>query len=42
MTVEGILFIGEYEYDGEVYDDPQISVTKITPVEEVEGYVYPY
>jgi putative membrane protein len=42
VTVEGTLFIGEYEYNGQVYDDPQISVTKITPAEEVEGYVYPY
>jgi putative membrane protein len=42
VTVEGTLFIGEYEYGGQVYDDPQISVTMITPAEEVEGYVYPY
>jgi putative membrane protein len=42
VTVEGTLFIGEYEYDGQIYDDPQISVTKVTPAEEVEGYVYPY
>lgn len=42
VTVEGTLFIGKYEYGGMVYDDPQISVTKITPAKEVVGYVYPY
>ncbi len=42
VTVEGTIFIGQYEYDGEKYDDPQISVTKITPAEEVEGYIYPF
>jgi len=42
VTVEGTLFIGQYEYDGVKYDDPQLTVTKITPAEEVEGYVYPY
>jgi putative membrane protein len=41
VTVEGTLFVGKYEYDGQVYDDPQLSVTKIIPAEEVEGYVYP-
>jgi putative membrane protein len=38
VTVEGVIHKGQYE--GE--DEPQISVTKITPAEEVEGYVYPY
>ena len=43
VTVEGTLYIGKYQYDdGEECDDPQISVTKITPAEKVEGYVYPY
>jgi putative membrane protein len=42
VTVEGTLFIGQYEYDGQKYDDPEIMVTKITPAEPVEGYVYPY
>jgi putative membrane protein len=42
VTVEGTLFIGQYEYDGIKYDEPQITVTKITPAEAVEGYVYPY
>ena len=38
VTVEGVIHKGQYE--GE--DEPQISVTKIAPAEEVEGYVYPY
>ncbi|HBC93949.1 MAG TPA: TIGR03943 family protein, partial [Pelotomaculum sp.] len=42
VTVEGTLYIGEYEYGGVKYDDPQVAVTKITPAEAVEGYVYPY
>jgi putative membrane protein len=42
VTVEGALFIGQYEYDGEKYEEPQINVTKITPAEAVEGYIYPY
>lgn len=42
VTVEGTLFIGQYEYGGQKYDDPQIKVIKITPAEEVEGYIYPY
>ncbi len=41
VTVEGTLFIGQYEYKGVKYDDPQISVTKITSAEAVKGYVYP-
>lgn len=42
VTVEGTLFIGQYEYDGQVYKDPELTVTKITPAKKVEGYVYPY
>ncbi|HHV08751.1 MAG TPA: TIGR03943 family protein [Clostridiales bacterium] len=42
VTIEGTIFIGQYEYDGEKYDDPQISVAKITPTKEVEGYIYPF
>lgn len=37
VTVEGTIFIGEYMGEAE----PQISVKKISPAEEVEGYVYP-
>ncbi len=37
VTVEGTIYQGEYEGQPE----PQISVTKISPAEEVEGYVYP-
>jgi putative membrane protein len=42
VTVEGTLHKGQYEYNGEKYDEPQISVKKITPAKEVDGYVYPY
>ena len=42
VTVEGTFFIGKLEYDGVEYDDPQLTVTKITPAEAVEGYVYLY
>nr|WP_312579241.1 TIGR03943 family protein [Sedimentibacter sp.] len=42
VTVEGTIHIGKYEYDGVEYDEPQVFVTKITPADEVEGYVYPY
>ena len=43
VTVEGTLYLGKYKYDdGEEYDDPQITVTKITPASKAEGYVYPY
>lgn len=42
VTVEGTLFIGQYEYNGQKFDEPRLAVTKITPAEEVEGYVYPY
>ncbi|MEG6520715.1 TIGR03943 family putative permease subunit [Desulfotomaculum sp. 1211_IL3151] len=42
VMVEGTIFIGQYDYDGRKYNDPQIRVTKITPAEAVEGYVYLY
>lgn len=42
VTVEGTLFVGTYEYDGQQYEDPEIDVTKVTPAQAVEGYVYPY
>ncbi|MDR0406306.1 MAG: TIGR03943 family protein [Clostridiales bacterium] len=41
VTVEGTLFVGQYEFEGTTYADPQISVAKITPAEAVEGYIYP-
>ncbi|MFT4104706.1 MAG: TIGR03943 family protein [Lacrimispora sp.] len=42
VTVEGTIFIAEYEYEGQKYSDPQIRAEKITPAQEVEGYVYSY
>lgn len=42
VTVEGTLSLGQHEYDGILSDEPQIKVTKITPAEAVEGYIYPY
>ncbi|ROR23955.1 putative membrane protein [Mobilisporobacter senegalensis] len=42
VKVEGTLHIVKCQYNDIEYDDPQIFVTKITPAEEVEGYVYPY
>ena len=42
ITVKGTIFIGEYELDGEKYDDPQISIKEFTPAEKVDGYVYLY
>lgn len=42
VTVEGMLFIGVYENDGQKYGEPQLNVTEITPAESVDGYVYPY
>lgn len=38
ITVEGVLHKGQY--NGQ--DEPQVTVTKITPAEEVKGYVFPY
>ncbi len=42
ITVEGTLTLNYDDYDGHKYADPIIMVTKITPAEKVEGYVYPY
>ncbi|MDW2798023.1 TIGR03943 family protein [Clostridium boliviensis] len=42
ITVEGTLNLNYDDYDGHKYADPLIMVTKITPAEKVEGYVYPY
>ena len=42
ITVEGTLFIGQTEYEGVKYDEPQITAIKITPAEAVSGYIYPY
>ncbi len=38
ITVEGEIIRGQYEGQAE----PQISVTSITPAQEVKGYIYPY
>lgn len=38
VTVEGVLHIGKSMQN----EEPQITVTKIKPAEEVEGYVYPF
>lgn len=40
VTVEGTLRKAEMSYDGQTYEDIQIAVTKITPADKVEGYVY--
>lgn len=42
ITVEGTLTLNYEDYNGHKYADPYIAVTKITPAEKVEGYVYPY
>ncbi|RFZ76982.1 TIGR03943 family protein [Lacrimispora amygdalina] len=42
ITVEGTLTLNYEDYDGHKYANPIIMVTKITPAEKVEGYVYPY
>lgn len=42
ITVEGIIDIKEYEYDGQKYYDPQILVKNVTQADEVNGYIYPY
>lgn len=42
VTVEGTLFVRYEEYDGKEYADPWIEAERVTPAEEVEGYVYPY
>lgn len=38
VTVEGVIHKGQYKGQ----DEPQITVTKITPAEEVKGYIYPH
>lgn len=38
ITVEGVIHIGKYMDE----DEPQITVTKITPAEKVEEYIYPF
>lgn len=42
VTVEGVLFTSEYEYNGQTCYTPELTVTEITPAKEVEGYVYAY
>lgn len=42
VTVEGTLSIGEFQYNDITLKEPQIHVTKITPTDPVEGYVYPF
>ena len=42
VTVEGNLSIGEYQYNDITLKEPQIHVTKITPTDPIEGYVYPF
>lgn len=37
VTVEGVIHKGKYMDN----DEPQITVTKISPAEKVEGYIYP-
>ncbi|SHH74357.1 putative membrane protein [Sporobacter termitidis DSM 10068] len=41
VTVEGTLHKAQITYDGQTIDDIQITVTKITPAEKVDGYIYP-
>jgi putative membrane protein len=38
VTVEGVIYKGQYEGQ----DEPEVTVSKVTPAEEVEGYIYPY
>jgi putative membrane protein len=42
VTVEGTIYRGKIKIDDQEIDDPQISITKITPAREVDGYVYAY
>lgn len=42
VTVEGTLSIVEKQYNDITLKEPQIHVTKITPTDPVEGYVYPF
>lgn len=38
VTVEGVIHKGQYMG----YDEPKITVTRISPAEEVKGYIYPF
>ncbi|HML47681.1 MAG TPA: TIGR03943 family protein, partial [Clostridia bacterium] len=42
VTVEGTLVCAWQDYGGVSYNDPRIAVARITPAEEIPGYVYPY
>ncbi|WP_394526209.1 TIGR03943 family putative permease subunit [Lacrimispora sp. JR3] len=42
VTVEGILFSSEQEFNRQSYENPEIEVTKLIPANEVSGYVYAY
>lgn len=43
VTVEGTIFTVKIKYDdGQGYDEPHISVTKIIPALKADGYIYPY
>ncbi|MDR1650510.1 MAG: TIGR03943 family protein [Synergistaceae bacterium] len=42
VTVEGILSSALYEFEGEMYSDPQITVTGITPAKPADSFVYLY
>jgi putative membrane protein len=42
VTVEGVLYTTQYEYENQTYDCPEITVTNIKPAKEVSGYVYSY
>lgn len=42
ITVEGTLVGARLEYGSTAYNDPRIAVTRVTPAQEVPGYVYSY
>ena len=42
VSVVGTLTLGSYEADGQQYAQPQLTVTSITPADEIAGYIYPY
>lgn len=42
VTVEGVLFTSEYEYNGQACYTPELTVTEMLPAKEVTGYVYAY
>lgn len=42
VTVEGVLFTSEYEYNGQTCYTPELTVTEMLPAKEVTGYVYAY